>query len=144
MSQKTSLLRLISFYLCMVIILGFCSGRFYGSFEPCTFSYSYTDPNCTLFSFDDCEWTECVSYYTCGNDTCCAQYQTFHNSNWDFCSDRCCSESLPLAYNSLQQCEERVKSKVLKIITIVCSVIGGIIVIIVAVCLFCKYGDRCA
>lgn len=60
----------------------------------CKFFLNYTDSNCSTFQLDHCQWTECVSYYSDGNNTYCDQYQDFTNTNWDTCTKQCCDDSV--------------------------------------------------
>ena len=88
----------------------YCKNNYFfeHSSVTCGFYFQYSDPNCTDFHFDQCEWTECTDWVTVGNDTSCDRWETFTDYSWNYCTSQCCDNSVtyPYAYNSITQCQQ--------------------------------------
>lgn len=108
-------------------------------FSGCTFFVNYQNGTCVDFAFQRCEWTECTSSYIDRNGTFyCLQYTTFQDADWRSCTYRCCDGdvSYPQTYSSITQCQEYLNNWFKLKITIVMSIIGGAIAILLIVLFF--------
>ena len=113
----------------------------------CLYQYDFSDPNCTEFNFKECIWTECMEWVTANNDTYCARTEVFFDYSWDYCNWKCCDSSYiyPYELNSIDQCQNYLNDRQKQALIIICSVFGGIVLIILSVpCCQCisKYRGR--
>ena len=132
----------IAIFLTLLTIAQSCETTYNLGYSECTLRVNYIDSTCTDFNFDHCSWTECVqwSYSTITNTTYCSLYHTFSDSSWSGCTHRCCDSSV--VYNqtadAIKSCQDYLDGKFKLYLTIILSIVFGLLFIILMWWLICK------